>query len=158
MASPYVETGDLVQLEFIEKDQNENIIDTSMKDVAQKSGIFDSNKIYAPLSFKVGTGHAFAGLEEGVLGMRLGQSKTIVIPPQKAYGVRDPNLISLVPIEVFTDNGITPKEGMTIKLTEGGSMRVLRIQGNEVQLDTNHPMAGQTLVFEVTLVRLTKGR
>jgi len=158
MASSHVETGDMVQIEFIEKDQNENIIDTSRKDVAQKSGIFDPNKIYAPLSFRVGAGKVFAGLEEGMLGMRLGQSKAIVIPPQKAYGVRNPALISIVPIEVFTGNGITPKEGMTIKLTEGGTVRVLNIHGNDVQLDTNHPMAGQTLVFEVSLVGLTKAR
>jgi len=157
MTPSHVETGDIVQIEFIEKDQKGNIIDTSMKDAAQKAGIFDSNKIYAPLSFKVGAGQVFTGLEEGVLGMMLGQTKTIGIPPQKAYGVRNPSLISIVPIEVFTENGITPKEGMTIKLTEG-TVRVMGVRGNEVQLDANHPMAGQTLVFEVSLVGITKAR
>lgn len=157
MTLSHVETGDTVQIEFIEKDQNGKVLDTSMKDVAQKAGIFDSNKIYAPLSFKVGAGQVFIGLEEGVLGMMLGQRKTIGIPPQKAYGVRNPALISIVPIEVFTGNGITPKEGMDIKLTEG-TVRVMNIRGNEVQLDANHPMAGQTLVFEVSMVGIIKAR
>ena len=144
-----------MQIDFIAKDPAGKIFDTSIKAEAEKAGIFDQNKKYAPLNFKVGAGQIFTGLEEGVLGMKIGQKKTIVIPPNKAYGLRSPNLISIVPLSIFIENGITPKQGMAIKLAQG-IVHILEVSKDSVKLDSNHPLAGQTIVLEVTILGLTK--
>ena len=144
-------------IEFTAKDSAGNLFDTSSEEQAKKAGIFDPAKKYAPLTFRVGAGQVLTGLEEGVLGMRTGQSKRIVLPPHKAFGIKKPELISMVPVKVFEENKITLKKGMSIKLAQG-TVKVLETDSEYVKLDANHPMAGQTLVFEVTLTGLEKAK
>ncbi len=81
-----IENGDHVEVDYTGKLKDGTIFDSSIKDVAKKGGVFDKNRNYQPLAFKVGEGKLIAGFEKGVLGMNVGEKKTVEIPPEQAYG------------------------------------------------------------------------
>jgi FKBP-type peptidyl-prolyl cis-trans isomerase 2 len=118
---------------------------------------FDSSKGKEPLEFTIGQGQLIPGFEQGVLGMGPGESKTINIPSDQAYGPHDPEKV----IEMDRDQvppGVEPQIGMQIRGTPpGGSPIVFTVAGvdeSKVTLDGNHPLAGKDLVFEIQLVEI----
>ena len=118
---------------------------------------FDSSKGKEPLEFTIGQGQLIPGFEQGVLGMGPGESKTINIPSDQAYGPHDPDKV----IEMDRDQvppGVDPQVGMEIRGTPpGGRPIVFKISGvseSKVTLDSNHQLAGKDLVFEIQLVEI----
>jgi peptidylprolyl isomerase len=99
--------------------------------------VFDSSEGQEPLEFTLGAGNIIPGFETGTLGMTVGEKKTIQIAPEDAYGERRDELVAVVKLSEFPEG---------IDVTE--------INGEEVTLDANHPLAGETLVFEVELIAL----
>ncbi len=73
-------------MDYTGKLKDGKVFDSSVKEVAKQNGIFDKNRDYQPLAFRVGDGKLIAGFEKGVLGMDIGQKKTVEIPPEDAYG------------------------------------------------------------------------
>ncbi len=113
--------------------------------------VFDTSRDGSPLRFKVGSGQMISGFDAGVLGMRIGETKEVRILPEQAYGALDESKRVMVPVDAFEQNGVTPVVGETYQ-TALGSGRVVSIGPDGVLLDYNHPLAGETLIFEVTLV------
>ncbi len=116
---------------------------------------FDSSKGKDPIEFKVGQGNLIPGFEKGVVGMKLGETKTISIPSEEAYGDRQEELIAKIDKKEFPSN-ISPKTGMQlqVKRPDGQTMPVMIIDVSEdtVTLDGNPPLAGETLIFDVEIV------
>jgi peptidylprolyl isomerase len=108
-----------------------------------------------PLGFTIGKGKVLKGLEQGVIGMQTGQSRTIVVPPDQGYGQRNPELVITVNREELpTQNDI--KVGRTVQyMNESGAMvnfLIIAADQDTVTLDANHPFAGQELIYEVTMI------
>lgn len=108
-----------------------------------------------PLGFTIGKGKVLKGLEQGVIGMRAGQSRTITVPPDQGYGRRNPDLVITVKkTELPTQNDI--KIGRTVQyMNESGVMvnfLIIAADQDTVTLDANHPFAGQELIYEVTMI------
>jgi FKBP-type peptidyl-prolyl cis-trans isomerase 2 len=81
-----VEEGSHVKFEWVARDDHENVIDTNILDVAEQARLtLRSDKYYQPLEIEVGKGEVIEGLEEALLGMKTGESKKVLIPPEKAY-------------------------------------------------------------------------
>lgn len=76
-----VETGDKVSIDYIATLYNGEVFDTSIEDVAKQNNIFNPDREYKPLQFTVGKGEVVQGIDEGVIGMKIGESKTLIIPP-----------------------------------------------------------------------------
>lgn len=117
--------------------------------------VFDENRgADAPLEFTLGGGEVIPGFEQAVSGLALGSSKTVEIAPESAYGARDEELVIPVRSEIFGDH--KPEEGVEVALQgQDGTRfngRVTKVEDETVQVDLNHPLAGQTLVFDVELV------
>ena len=121
---------------------------------------FDSSAGRQPLEFEVGSGMVIRGFDEGVTGMTVGDKKTISIPPEEAYGPRQEEMVIEFPIVNFPPD-IKPEVGMTLNMhNESGHEIPVVITGiteEAVTLDANHPLAGQTLVFDLELVDI-KGK
>jgi len=96
------------------------------------------------------------GLEEGLLGLEPGDKKVIEVPPEKGYGERDPSKLKLLPLRRFTSQNINPVPGMSIEV-DGRTAIVRAVGAGRVQVDFNHPLAGRTLVYEVTLRKILEG-
>jgi FKBP-type peptidyl-prolyl cis-trans isomerase 2 len=115
--------------------------------------VFDSSEGREPLEFKIGEHKVIKGFEEGMIGMEVGEEKTIDIPVDKGYGKHNEQLIQEVPKTMFKD--FSPEVGQQIgMMTQEGQplqAKVLEIKDEKVKLDLNHPLAGQALHFTVKL-------
>lgn len=118
--------------------------------------IFDSSKGREPLEFTLGGGQVIKGFDDGISGMAVGDSKTVNIPVEDAYGPAHEEMVfTLGRDEIPAD--IPLEEGMTLNMHEDGSPQpipviIRQVTDTSVTLDANHPLAGQDLVFEVELV------
>lgn len=92
-----VKVGDNVSVDYTGS-VNGKIFDTSIESVAKENNLSGPNRTYEPIRFTVGKGQFIKGFEEGIIGMKLGESKTLTIPPEKGYGQKNPLMIQTVPI------------------------------------------------------------
>ena len=120
---------------------------------------FDSSyKRGETLTFQVGAGHMIKGFDEGVVGMSVGEKKSITIYPEEGYGVRNENAIQEVPKGQFP-NGFDFSIGAPVQGTnpngENITATIIAEQDQSVTLDFNHPLASKTLNFEVELLDIT---
>ncbi len=111
-----------------------------------------------PLTITLGNGDAPPTLEQALLGMAVGEKKTIRVPPDESYGPRHKNLLQQVNIKTFADK-ITPKPGMILSLSveKNGEPHqipatVIEIQNDLVTVDYNHPLAGHHLTYDLTVI------
>jgi len=118
---------------------------------------FDSSVGRSPLEFTVGAGQMIAGFDAGVLGMAIGEKKTIQIDPDNGYGQKDPSAI----IEFPTSNvpeGMQVEVGMKLNLQnqygQPVPVEVIEVKEDVIIMDANHFLAGKDLVFEVELVEI----
>jgi FKBP-type peptidyl-prolyl cis-trans isomerase 2 len=118
---------------------------------------FDSSAGRQPLEFKVGSAMVIKGFDNGVLGMVVGDKKTIEIPAEDAYGQEDPQMLMDFPIDRFPAD-MHPEIGMQLNMSNGSGQNfpvvIREIKGDVVTLDANHPLAGETLVFDLELVEI----
>jgi len=118
---------------------------------------FDSSKGREPLEFEVGGGMVIKGFDEGVMGMEVGEKKTINIPVDEAYGPRSEEMIIEFPKERFPAE-LQIEEGAQLMMSnEAGQnfpVLVAEIKEDSVMLDANHPLAGEELVFDLELVEI----
>ncbi len=117
--------------------------------------VFDSSEGGDPLEFAVGSGQVIQGFEEGVLGMKVGESKVVEIPVAKAYGQRNEEMVIQAPIEQVPPD-LQPELGMRLEMggANGEILRVVvtEITDTHITLDANPPLAGKDLIFEIELV------
>ncbi len=119
--------------------------------------MFDTSEGADPLVFTVGAGQVIPGFDQALLGMQIGETKKIVIPPTQAYGERQEELIQTISRDQFNLNGVEPELGMGIEMhTPEGSIPLViaEITETTVTLDANHPLAGEELHFALTLVEI----
>ena len=118
---------------------------------------FDSSEGRDPLEFEVGSGTVIKGFDEGLLGMGVGDKKTIDISVDDAYGERDPSMIMEFPIDRFPED-LKPEVGMQLTMTnEGGEdlpVVIAEVKADSVLLDGNHPLAGEPLIFDLELIEI----
>ncbi len=145
------ETGEFVLIDYVAKvKETGEVFDTTIEDTAKKERLYKEEEIYEPKLVVVGEGWMLKTLDEGLLSMEIKKPATVEIPPEKAFGNRDPEKVRLVPLRRLTAKGITPQLGMRIEFN--GKLATVRTMGaGRVQLDFNPPLAGKTLVYEVTV-------
>ncbi len=116
--------------------------------------VLDSSAGGDPLAYIQGHGNLVSGLEKALEGKQDGNTLSVVVPPAEGYGVRDEGLIQRVPKRTLQGSGEI-KKGMQFQARTDDGMRlftVTAVVGDMVTLDGNHPLADQTLHFDVTIV------
>lgn len=119
--------------------------------------VFDSSEGADPLAFTVGAGQVIPGFDQALLGMEVGETKQVVIPPDQAYGERVLELIQTIDRSQFQLNDVQPEVGMAIEMqTPQGNIPLVitALTIDKVTLDANHPLAGESLHFDLTLVEI----
>ena len=115
----------------------------------------DSSKGQDPLQFLVGHGNIISGLEREMIGMKVGESKDVVVPAAEGYGEFDEEAFMNVPRDAFPEN-IPVEEGTELTVRDdSGQPRYARIDavdGDTITLNFNHPLAGDELHFNVKVV------
>ena len=123
----------------------------------QDGRIFATTKGSEPVEVRIGGGKLMPGFEEGVVGMQVGERKTIKVPPEKAYGPWVPELLLDIDKEDFP-NDIIPDVGkeLHVRHTDGSVLDfvITAVNENTVTMDANHPLAGETLDFDIHLLEV----
>jgi FKBP-type peptidyl-prolyl cis-trans isomerase 2 len=118
---------------------------------------FDSSEGRQPLEFEVGSGSVIPGFDNGVIGMSVGDKKTINIPAEEAYGEVEEDRFMEFPINRFPPD-LKPEVGMTLTMSDGSGQQfpvaISDVRDDVVILDANHPLAGQELIFDVELMEI----
>ena len=119
--------------------------------------VFDSSEGRDPLEFEVGSGMVIAGMDAGLVGMGVGDKKTLNIPVDQAYGPHHPEGVQAVPKADFPPE-IPLEVGLQLQMQtpDGRAMPVTisDVSETEVTLDANHKLAGQDLIFDIELVSI----
>jgi peptidylprolyl isomerase len=117
--------------------------------------IYETSRGNSPFKFEIGSSSVMPRLDEELMGMLVGEKKTIIVPPEEGYGERQNDLIETVQKSDFPDHvTLAVGQQMQVKLPDGDSIDVIvtDIEDEVVTLDGNHPLAGHTLEFEVEMV------
>jgi peptidylprolyl isomerase len=119
--------------------------------------VFDSSIGRQPLEVILGKGQVIPGFEKAILGMQVGENKTVTIPANDAYGPYRKELIFEVPKENLPA-GVIPQVGQQLRgsKADGSTMiaTITKISDKTVTLDSNIPLAGKDLTFEIGLVKI----
>jgi len=119
--------------------------------------LLDTSDGQGPLQFLVGYGNVISGLESEMMGMKIGDSKSVVVQPEDGYGEFDEEAFINVPRDQFPkDMPLEVDAELTVRDDEGHARyaRVESIEGDTVRLDFNHPLAGAELHFDVKVIAL----
>lgn len=118
---------------------------------------FDSSEGREPLEFVAGDGNLIPGFEKALIGMAPGESKTVTLEVEDAYGPYEDELVVEGPRNSFPEEGLKLGQSYTVHLRGGQEAvaRVLRIGKDTVALDFNHPLAGKRLTFHLRVVSVT---
>jgi len=115
--------------------------------------VFDSSVGKTPLAFTAGAGQMIKGFDNAVIGMKVGDKKTITISPAEGYGVNDPSKVVL-----FDKNDVPDFEemqvGMQVQAGNGMPGTIISKEENSLVIDFNHFLAGKTLIFEIEMVSI----
>jgi len=112
-----------------------------------------------PLTYVHGSGSIISGLERELTGKRAGDEFRAVIQPEDGYGKINPNLITVFKREAFAGiDSIQPGAQLQAQDSQGGIqiITVKSVSDEEVTVDRNHPLAGQTLVFDIKVESVRK--
>jgi peptidylprolyl isomerase len=112
---------------------------------------------HEPLLVVVGEGWVPKGLDEALEGVEVGQRLEVEVPPGKGFGERDLSKVRLLPLRRFTREGVNPTPGMQVEVN-GRPAIVRSVGAGRVQVDFNHPLAGKTLLYEVTVEKALRTR
>ncbi len=133
-----IASGDLVQIHYTSRSLDGSVIETS--------------DLRNPLEFRVGSEDFIPGLSLGVLGMHVGEARTITAPPERAFGRHNPDLIQATPVSMLPEEA---QVGDQLSATVRGAtldVWIQKLTRQEAVVDANHPLAGETLVIDVKVV------
>ena len=136
--------------------ENGKTVKVHYKGTLSDGTIFDSSEGRDPLEFLTGAEQVIPGFEAAVVELTVGETKTLTLAADDAYGNHDENMIGMVPRDSMPEDMEIEVDMMLQMETEDGVMpvRVVEVAEESVTLDANHPLAGQDLTFEVTLVEI----
>ncbi len=146
-----MQKGDFILINYIGKVKETNeVFDTTVEEIAKKEHLHKEGEIYEPKLVVIGECWVLKSLDEALTGMELEKQSTVEIPADKAFGQRDPEKIKRVPLRQLLAKEINPVIGARIEY-QGKMASVRSIGAGRVLLDFNPPLAGRTLIYDVTV-------
>ena len=140
----YVETGHFVSVHY--------------KGTLENGEVFDTSEGRHPMEVEMGAGQIITGFERVLMGMALNEKKVFTLDPEDAYGQKDDSLNHSFPRKDVPAE-INPKVGQTVALSspEGKQVpaTITEVDDEKVVVDLNHPLAGQTLTFDIEVVGIS---
>jgi len=145
--------GDFLLIEYtVTTKEDGKVVDTTSEEEAKKAGIYSPDEEYGAKLVILGEGTLLKPVEEALKRADVSQEVVVEVPPEQAFGPRDPNKVRVVPLRELLRRNITPRINEVVEI-DGQKAIVRAITGGRVLLDFNHPLAGKTLVFRVRIVK-----
>ncbi len=131
--------------------EKNKVVSISYSATDETGQVVDSNLEFEPLQYLHGHGNILEPLEAELNGLGVDEEKNVVLAPDQAYGNFDPELVFEVTREQFPEGAAELQRGSTVQSSDGLELMVTDIDGDKIVLDGNHPLAGRTLQFSVTI-------
>lgn len=142
----------------MEKVENGQFVRVHYKGTLQNGEVFDTSEGRHPLEVQMGAGQIISGFEEALMGMSLNEKKVFTLEPEDAYGKRDESLTHSFPRSDVPAE-INPEVGQTVALSSSEGQQVpatiTAVDDEKVVVDLNHPLAGETLTFDIEVVGIS---
>jgi FKBP-type peptidyl-prolyl cis-trans isomerase SlyD len=121
-----------------------------------KNKVLDSSDVDSPLVYIHGIGNLIPGLENALEGRKIGEALSVTIQPEHAYGIRSEEMVKVIPKSEFQDVESIEVGAQFQVDTDNGSLvlTVVEVQDKDIVVDGNHPLAGETLHFDVTVAEI----
>lgn len=149
-----IKKGDFILVDYVVKiKETGETFDTTLEDEAKKGGIFKENTSYESMFIIVGEGWILKKIDNSLIGIEANIETTIEVPPKDGFGLRDPTKIKVIPISRLKKQKITPFPGAQIEIDEKTAV-VRSIGAGRVQIDFNPPLAGKTLIYDLTIKKI----
>ena len=146
-----LQKGDFILINYTAKVKETNeVFDTTNEEVAKKEHLHKEGEIYEPNLVVIGEGWVLKALDDSLTTMEINKPATVEIPPDKGFGQRDPEKVRRVPLKQLLAKEINPVIGARIEY-QGKMASVRSIGAGRVLLDFNPPLAGKTLIYDVTV-------
>ena len=151
-----IQKSDFILVDYTGKvKETGEVFDTTSEETAKENKVYKEGEIYEPGLVVVGEGWVLKALDEALLTFKIRKNESVEIPPESAFGNRDPEKVKLVPLRRLAARGITPRLGAQIEYDK--RLATVRTMGSgRVTLDFNPPLAGKTLVYEVSVKKKLK--
>jgi len=132
--------------------ENKQLFDTTSEKLAKENGLFQQEQKYEPIKIIVGKGFVIPGLDEAIVGKKIGEEFKLEIPVEKGFGKWESSLTENIKMSSFIAQKINPVKGMIINV-EGRMGRIMFVSpGRFAKVDLNHPFAGKDLFYEAKVV------
>lgn len=142
----------------MQKVENGKFVSVNYKGTLEDGDIFDTTEDGCPMEVQVGCGQVIKGFEDAIIGMALNEKRVFTINPENAYGYRDENNVRVFPRkDIPPDMDLKEGDFIGIQTPDGGQIpaRITKCDDEKVELDLNHPLADETLTFEVEVVGIS---
>jgi FKBP-type peptidyl-prolyl cis-trans isomerase 2 len=142
-----MEKGTIVRVEYDAWADGE-LFDTTSAETAKASNKYAEDAYYGPLPIIVGAGRVVQGFDQALLEAKVGEEKEVEIPPEKAFGQRDPNKLETLSVREFQKREVDPEPGMRIAWEGKGRGTIVSVTAGRVRVDFNPPLAGKALKYK----------
>lgn len=139
---------DFIEIEFTGREKGGDIFDSNIKEDLKKANLNTEAK---PFVFCLGENMFLQALDEHLIGKDLGKYE-IELEPEKAFGKRDPKLITMIPMKVFREQKVNPVPGILFNF-DGKIAKILTVSGGRVMADFNNSLAGKTVEYKIRVLR-----
>jgi FKBP-type peptidyl-prolyl cis-trans isomerase 2 len=145
-----IQANDSIVVDYIGRLEDGSVFDTSVETVAKACGSYNVARDYNEgLAFTAGAGQMIPGFDAAVIGMKINQTKTATLSPAEAYGEYDATKINSYSTEGVDISGL--QVGMQIYAPNGSIGTITEITDKEITLNSNHELAGKSLIFDITI-------
>ncbi|MEY7848041.1 peptidylprolyl isomerase [Natrarchaeobius sp. A-rgal3] len=145
-----LQQGDFVEIEYTAYTvEGEQLVDTTDPEVAEEEGVDDQGQEFKPRTIVIGEGHIFDGVEDALTGSEAGDSGTVTISAEEAFGEYDPDNVETVSAEKIDEDDRYPGANVQV---DGRQGYISTIIGGRARVDFNHPLAGEDVEYEYAIV------
>ncbi|WP_323171730.1 peptidylprolyl isomerase [Natrialba sp. PRR66] len=145
-----LQNGDFVELEYTAYTADgDQLVDTTDPEVAEEEGVADQNQEFKPRTIVIGEGHIFEGVEDALVGSEPGDSGTVTIDAEDAFGEYDPDNVETVSAEKIDEDDRYPGANVQV---DGQQGYISTIIGGRARVDFNHPLAGEDVEYEYEIL------
>ncbi|MEF8774485.1 MAG: FKBP-type peptidyl-prolyl cis-trans isomerase [Halobacteriales archaeon] len=151
-----IQTGDVVTVAFTGRLEDGTVFDTTRPSVAEETGMAAAqpDREFGPLTVEVGDEQVLEGFEDALLGLTAGDSETVSLDPEAAYGEWHETQVREYDADEFAERlgGQQPEEGAFIERQDGSLAEIVHADDETVRVDFNHRLAGETVVFDLEVI------
>lgn len=147
-----VEEGDVVEIDYVGRVQDSGeIFDLTSEDIAEEEGYDTQEMELGPVRALIGAGHVIPGLEGALKEMDAGESQTVEVDAEDAFGQRSGDSVETFSEREFEDYDVQPHRGLVVEI-DGRRGKIISASSGRVRVDFNHPLAGKDLEYDVEVL------